>query len=111
MTLDMKAVEELLRGISGSGEGNLCVTEEHMAKAIMTRKYQSRIGTEHRAEVVRGWLATEVDEGRATLVNTARQEWMPAQERTLDRECSRRSTKRRGKSSRDHWSARKQKVR
>ena len=83
MKMDLMAVEKLLREICGSREGTLCVTEEHMAKAIKTRKYQARIGTEHRSTVIRGWLATAVNEGKATLVNGGGQEWMCPRERNL----------------------------
>jgi hypothetical protein len=81
--MDLMAVEKLLREICGSREGTLCVTEEHMAEAIKTRKYQARIGTEHRSTVIRGWLATAINEGKATLVNGGGQEWMCPRERNL----------------------------
>jgi hypothetical protein len=72
----------LLRELCDTTNGVCQVSQYRLAAAIKTRKYQTAIGLP-RAERLRGWLALEVDQGSAALIDQlgANQNWMGQLER------------------------------
>tara|TARA_R110001592_G_scaffold181397_1_gene424161 strand:+ start:1497 stop:3056 length:1560 start_codon:yes stop_codon:yes gene_type:complete len=80
-----EATRQLMHGICELRRGTLYVSQSHLAAAVKTRKLQAEIGANNRADRIRGWLAREIDEGRALLLDPAQLEWMGPEERTLAR--------------------------
>jgi hypothetical protein len=78
-----RATAQLMAEICERRGGMLYVSEHHLATAVKTRKYQLLIGAGARADKIRGWLAAEVNSGRAMLLDPLGLEWMGQDERTL----------------------------
>jgi hypothetical protein len=77
----MMAIRTLMIEVCGLRKGVLCVGPHHVALAVKTRKHQNAIGLHDRADKIRGWLAGEVDEGRALLLVSDGISWLGPAER------------------------------
>jgi hypothetical protein len=64
-------------------DGKLYVSREHLAAAVKTRKLESHIGKDNRADRIRGWLAQAVNTGKAILLDPEGVEWMGPNERFI----------------------------
>jgi hypothetical protein len=73
----------LMREICGQSSGTIYVSQTHVAEAIKTRKSQTLIGMDSRADRIRGWIAQSLDNGTAVMLAQSGQSWMNTQERTL----------------------------
>ena len=74
------AMEDLMQGICVREQGRMYVTREHLARATKTRKHDREIGYQ-RAEKLRGWIATRLNEGAIHLYEPL--EWMGDREREM----------------------------
>ena len=74
-----RAIKEVMSEICERRNGRLVVTQDHLRKAIKTRRNQQDIGQDNRASKIRNWLAREEQEGRADLRNEHGARWtLPA---------------------------------
>ena len=79
-TMSEDAIKRMMHELCDVHNGVIYVSREHLAAATKTRRYQHLIGTP-RADRLRGWIAGEVENGRAMLLDPEGLEWMGHQER------------------------------